>query len=144
MALPINLLAVLVSAVVAFVLGMLWFGPLFGKVWTKELGFTMPSKEEMKKMQGAMMKSYALVFLGAIVMAFVLAHNVLFGSAYLSMDGIASGLQAGFWNWLGFVAVPLMGSVLWEGRSWKFYGITAGYYLVDLLIMGSILASWPF
>ena len=33
--LPINLKAVVVSAVAAFVIGFLFHGPLFGKLWMK-------------------------------------------------------------------------------------------------------------
>jgi hypothetical protein len=58
------------------------------------------------------------------------------------MTGVAAGLQAAFWNWLGFVAPVTIGSVLWESRPWKFWFITAGYYLVVLLINGAILAAW--
>jgi hypothetical protein len=37
----INILAVILAAIVAFVLGALWYSPiLFGKIWQKEIGFT--------------------------------------------------------------------------------------------------------
>lgn len=142
MEVPINYLAVLACGVSAMVLGFLWYGPVFGKAWMKELGMTMPGEEEMKAMQGKMMKSYALMFVGAIIMAFTLAHNVVFGSAYLAMSGAEAGLQAGFWNWFGFVVPVLMGAVLWEKKTWKAFFINIGYYLVLLLIMGVILSLW--
>ena len=40
MDLPINLAAVLAAALAAFVLGFLWHGPLFGKLWMRLMGFT--------------------------------------------------------------------------------------------------------
>ena len=53
MEVSINYLAVLVSAVSAMVLGFLWFGPLFGKEWSKAMGWTeeqmAAGREKMKK-----------------------------------------------------------------------------------------------
>ncbi len=142
MEIPINYLAVLACAVSAMVLGFLWYGPLFGKAWMKEMGMNMPSPEEMKAMQKKMTKSYILMFIGALVMAYVLAHNVVMGSAFFDMQGVGIGLQAGFWNWLGIAAPVLMGAVLWEKKTRKWFMITAGYYLVLMLIMGALLGGW--
>lgn len=38
---PVNYLAILVAAVLSMVLGFLWYGPLFGKEWTKLMGVTL-------------------------------------------------------------------------------------------------------
>ena len=35
-----NLLAILVAAATGFLIGGLWYGPLFGKAWMAEHGFT--------------------------------------------------------------------------------------------------------
>ena len=35
----INYLAVIVAAIVGFSIGSLWYGPLFGKTWNREVGF---------------------------------------------------------------------------------------------------------
>ena len=145
MEIPINYLAVLVSAVAAIVLGFLWFGPVFGKIWMREMGISPDAVNEWKTdpiKKRKMNQSYAIQAVTALIMAYVLAHNVIFGVAYLDITGIAGGLQAGFWNWLGFAVPVSLGAVLWEGKSWKYWLITAGYYLVSLLIMGAILASW--
>ena len=37
--LPINMVAILVAVVANFILGFLWYTPLFGKAWAKEMGF---------------------------------------------------------------------------------------------------------
>ncbi len=141
MAIDINWWALLVTTVISIISGFLWFGPVFGKAWMKSMGMEMPTEitPEMKKQ---MNKSYAIVALGALIMNFTLLHNIVFGSAYLNMTGIATGLQAAFWNWLGFIAPVTVGSVLWEGRPWKFWMITSGYWLFVLLINGMILSVW--
>ncbi len=145
MAIPINWWAIIVTTVVSFALGNIWFGPLFGTYWIKVT--TGMSMEEAKAKMGPdqkkmMYRSMVLVVIGALITNFVLLHNVTFGSAYLHITGVAAGLQAGFWNWLGFIAPITLGSVLWENRPWKFWFVLAGYYLVVLLVNGMILAAW--
>jgi hypothetical protein len=141
MAIPINWWALIVATIISFALGFVWFGPLFGKAWMSSMGISMPTviTPEMKK---KMTRGYTIVLIGSFIMNFVLLHNIVFGAAYLHLSGVSAGLQAGFWNWLGFIAPVTVGSVLWENRPWKFWIITSGYYLVVLLINGIILASW--
>ena len=136
----INYLAVLVATFSSVVLGSLWYGPIFGKPWMKMMGFKKQDMDAMAKKEVA--KSYVLMMLGSLVMAFVLAHSLIFASAYLQIEGISAGLMAGLWNWLGFVAPTTMGSVLWEGKPWKLWMINSGFYLVSLSVMGVILAVW--
>ena len=137
---PINYLAVLASTVIMMALGFLWYGPIFGKQWMVLMGFTTESIEAAKAK--GMTKSFALMALGALFMSFVLAHSLIFASAYLNISGIGAGLQAGFWSWLGFIVPVSLGSVLWDGKPWKLWFINAGYYLVGLLLIGTLLALW--
>lgn len=137
---PINYWAILVAAIANMVVGSLWYGPLFGKMWIAMMGFT-PEKMAEAKAKG-MTKSYVLALVGSLVMAYVLAHSLVFASAYTKTTGVSAGLMAGFWNWLGFVAPVTLGSVLWEGRPWKLWILNAAHYLVALLVMGLILALW--
>ena len=146
MEVAINYLAILGAVVTAVVLGSLWYGPLFGKAWMKEVGLTTDDMMKAKtdpSAKSAMLRSYVLMTLGSVVMAYVLAYALAFSSAYTQTVGIAAGLMAGFWSWLGFVLPVSLGPVLWENKSWKYWFITSGYYLVNLLVMGAILASFP-
>lgn len=139
MPIPINYFAVLASAVASFVLGFLWYEPLFGKQWKALMGFTDESMKAMK-----MMPLQATIggFIASLVMAYVLAHSLVFAAAYLGVSGIKAGLQGGFWNWLGFVAPVTLGAILWEGKPWKLWFLNNAYWLLSLLIMGAILALW--
>lgn len=136
----INFLAVLAAAVVSIVLGFLWYGPFFGKPWMKLMGID-PKSIDKEKMKG-MGKTYALMTLTTLIMAYVMAHSLIFASTYTQTYGVMAGLTAAFWNWLGFMLPILMGDQLWGGKSWKLLPITSGYYLVSLSLMGIILASW--
>ncbi len=140
---PINYLAVLICGIIAVVLGWIWFGPLFGKMWGQSMGWSESDMEAMRSKPniGSMMiKNMLIAFVAALVMGFVLEHSLIFGAQYLQISGASAGLQAGFWSWLGFMVPVLLGAVLWESKSWKWLFITAGYYLVLLLIMGEVLA----
>lgn len=137
---PINFLAVFIAAIISMPLGMLWYGPLFGKQWIKLSGIEQKRKDARKSGNSKMAIPYLLMFLGSLVMSFVLAHAMVFSSAYLHMGGIPAGLMTGFFNWIGFIAPVTMGSVLWEGKSWKLWTINNGYYIVLLLCMGIILS----
>jgi hypothetical protein len=138
---PINYLAILACGVSAMVLGSLWYGPLFGKPWMALMNFQKPAQMDAAAKK-KMMRSYGLMFIGSLVMAYVLAHSVVFAEAYLKVSGTEAGLQGGLWNWLGFVVPVSLGTVLWESKPWKLWAINAGYYLVQLCLMGVILANW--
>ncbi len=132
-------MAVVVAAVANMILGSLWYGPFFGKQWMELSGISM---EKMKGKAPNMGKTYALAFLGSLLMAYVLAHALVFASEYMSVSGVSAGVMTGFWNWLGFVAPVTLGAVLWEGKSWKLWGLMNGYYVITLMLMGIILSVW--
>ncbi len=137
MPVPINYLAVLACAVASMVIGFVWYGPLFGKKWMKLSGI---NPESGKK--SGMSASYALMFVGSLVMAYVLAHALVFAATYLKASGVSAGLTAGFWNWLGFIAPVTLGSVLWEKKPWSLWILNNAYQLLTLLVMGIILSLW--
>lgn len=136
---PINYFAVLLAALSSLPLGFLWYGPLFGKQWIKLSGMT---EEKMKKAKesGQDKKGYAISFLGALVMAYVLAHALVFAASYTNTTGVSAGVMVGVWNWLGFVMPVTLSTVLWDGKPWKLWIINNGYNLLQLVIMGLILA----
>lgn len=136
----VNYIAVFVSAFLSMILGTIWYGPLFGKPWMKMMGI---KKEDMNGVSSSEMgKLYGIQFLGSVIMAFVLAHSLVFAKSYLSLSGVQAGLQSGFWNWLGFIAPVTLGSVLWERRPWKLWLINNSYYLTLLAMMGVVLSVW--
>jgi len=121
-------------------LGFLWYGPLFGKMWMKLSGMTKEKMEEAKKK--GMTTGYILSFVGALVMAYVPSHSLVFASSYTKVMGVSAGIMAGFWSWLGFVAPVTLSSILWDGKSWNLWILNNGYHLLQLLIMGTILSAW--
>ncbi len=132
----INYLAVFVAAVLNMVLGMAWYGPLFGKQWMDLMQIKKADVDKSKKK--GMGKTYVVAFAMALLMFYVLAHVV----AYMGAVTAVLGAITGFWMWLGFIMPLEAGSVLWEGRPVKVFLLNAGYHLVALLVGGAVLALW--
>ena len=127
-----NYLAVLAAAIANMVIGMLWYGPLFGKLWQKLAGIT---GKDMKKMKLKPAQAMLIGFLTALVLSFVL-------SRFTGMMGTAdfmTAFAAAFWIWLGFYATTQMGPVLWEGKPFRLYVLNTTYSLVSLTVMSWIL-----
>lgn len=139
---PVNYLAVLVAAILSMVLGSLWYGPIFGKTWTKMMGWSKADMEKGAADKGRMMKAYGSQAVGSLLMAFVLAHALVFAEAYLNESGVSAGIQTGFWNWIGFIAPVTLTGVLWEGKPWKLWLLNNGYNLLALCSMGVLLSLW--
>ncbi|MDO8553336.1 MAG: DUF1761 domain-containing protein [Candidatus Micrarchaeota archaeon] len=131
----VNFVAIVIAAVVSFVLGMIWFGPLFGKTWMKLTGVSEKDAAKGKKGDNMPMLLVAQ-FVTALVTAYVLSMFVGFVGAKDAM----SGAMVGFWAWLGFLATTSLGMVLWEGKPMELYLLKNGHMFVELLLMGAILA----
>jgi hypothetical protein len=134
--LHINILAVLVSAIITFVIGALWYSPLlFGKQWIAFNNVT-PEKVEAMRKNAAML--YGASFVCYLVLAAVFA--VLIRMVHL--QSVLAGAKMGGMLWVGFVATLGLTAKLYSGRSFKAYALDAGYQLVFMVVMGLILVAW--
>ncbi len=136
----INYWAVLAAAAAAIVLGTLWYGPLFGKQWMRIVGISMG--EMTPAVKRSMARSYGILVVSVLVMAFVLAHLVSVAFDVADIEGVFAAVTVAIWLWLGLIVPVTLGPVLWENRPWKYWFITGGYYLVSLVLMSVILAVW--
>jgi hypothetical protein len=139
----LNWAAVLVSVVVSFVIGGLWYGPLFGKVWMKGMGY----ESGWKPARNEMLKSMAITILGILFMADVLAWTVAgwrpsTWNAGTDSSPAVYGFFAAFFSWLGFVVPVLLNNVAFERKKWAVFAINAAHQFVAMLAMGMILAYW--
>lgn len=133
----ISILGVFVAAMVTFLFGWVWYGPLFGKKWMELMGFT---PESMKNMKMTAVQAMIGGFVVNLVMSTVLALAInLSDFYYRSSTPILGALQTGFLLWLGFIATNTLGTVLWEGRSWKLWRFNNVYNLIMILVMSLIL-----
>jgi hypothetical protein len=139
----INYMAVAAAVVINFIFGWIYYGPLLGKIWAKEMGFNM----DQKPAPGVMIRGMILMIVGTFLTVFVLQHmqSVWRPSTWgLSPDqsDFHYGFGAGFFTWLGFFVPQQLGGVAWENKSWKLFGINAFYNFLSLQIVAMILAFW--
>lgn len=128
----LNHFAIIVATISAFILGGLWYGPLFGKAWMKENGFTPESASQVNAG-----KVYGLAFLWTLVMAYNLGFFL--GDASI---GAGQGVLYGFATGFGWIAMAVFVIGLFERRSAKLMLINGGYMTVALTIMGAIIGTW--
>ena len=128
----ISWLAVIVAAVIKFLIGWGWYSPmLFGKQW-QDLAKVTP-----EQVQSGLIPALIAEFIGDLIMAYVLARFV----AHYGY-GFGSGLLVGFMAWLGFVATVMANQIFYERKPQQLIVINAGYLLVSLLVMGALLGVW--
>ena len=127
----INWLSVIVASISSFLVGGIWYGPLFGKGWMHAFGFTESDLNT---------RNMPKVFGLSLLLAFVAALNLeLFIGVNADMSyGLIAGFLAGF----GWVATLLGILYLFENRSFKAFLINAGYCILALTLMGGILGAW--
>ena len=128
----INYLAVLVSAVVYFIIGAVWYSALFGKIWMKHIAIP---EEELRKGAAA---AYIVSFISMLVMTFVMAHVI----DYAKSTTVWGGILSGFFCWLGFVITTSTTIKMFEHKKIQLHLIDNGYHLVGLLAAGIILSVW--
>ena len=134
----VNLVAVLLAGITSMVVGFIWYGPLFGKKW---MSLMKLDEKKMKEMKMGANKAYLFSFIGALVMADVLAHASVFAAYYFSeLPKLTAYLMTSFWSWLGFVMPVQAGMVLFGDKPFRLFLLNTGYQLVSLIVMGLVLA----
>src|SRR5438034_498773 len=116
--LHVNFLAVLVSAVVIFLLGGLWYSKaLFAKKWIALMGI---SEEQMKAKPSAPMPVLLIqAFICGLLISWTLAVIINHFPPYHALHGALAGAAC----WLGFasppkpVSAPLLAITRWHGTT---------------------------
>lgn len=127
----INWLSVVIAAFSTFLVGGVWYGPIFGKSWMQAFGYT---EEDLKK------RSVPKTFGLSLVLAFIAA---LILDMFIGPEAdIIFGSMAGFIAGLGWVSTFLGILYLFEMQTMKVFLINAGYCVLSLTLMGLILGSW--
>lgn len=133
----INIWAIVVSAVASMVIGGLWFGPLFGKMFMSVSGMDKWTPQQREEAMRAASKSYIIQVFGSLLMFYVLARFI----SDLDAVTLQGGLMTALWVWLGFVVPVKVSDAIWGG-SWKLSILVAANMLVTLLVTGAIIGSW--
>ena len=131
----INYPAVIVAAILHWILGAVWYG-VFSSKFIELMAWTPAQMAAIESQSHT--KDYILTFLSSLVLSYILAHFL----QYTKAVNIAGGLQTAFWLWLGFVVTTQLPTVLFEGRKPGLYLLNIGYQFVACLAAGALLALW--
>ena len=131
----INHLAVVVAAIVHFVLGGAWF-TVFAKPWIAGLRMT---PEQITYAQTHISPlPYAVAFLCNLLMAYALAWVVTRSGQQSIVRGVAIGFSLG----VAVAAAAMVSGFSFEMKGPLFIAISAGYPVAGMTIMGGILGAW--
>lgn len=142
----VNVLAIIAAGLVPAVLGVLYYGPLFGKSWYSSLGKT---EEELKP------DNPVLAYGGSMILSMLLAMSINFTIGLVHKDvndagelfinshftfghGALHGAMIGL-----TVLTPIIVSLgIFHKMNWKTNLLNVGFWTTALAIMGGILDMW--
>ena len=126
----LNLWAVLLAATSSFVLGGLWYGPLFKGAWCKAAGV------DPDKPTGHPARVFGVAFFFSLVAAAVFGW-------FLGPDpdpyfAVGMGVMVG----LAYVGTSFGINYQFAGRPFVLWAIDAGYHTLQFALYGLILGLW--
>lgn len=126
---------IVLAALSAFILGGLWYGPLFGKRWQSlnQLSDAQINNANMKLIYGA---AFLLNLFLALFLSLFIEVAMMMGS------GALTGAMFGAFLGMVFVAPTFGVNYLFARRPVRLYLIDVGYQVLQLALMGAILGAW--
>jgi Protein of unknown function (DUF1761) len=131
----VNYLAILVSGVVIFLIGGLWYSVIFKKPWIALMGIP---EEKMKEGAGAMPVLLLMSFLCGLLSAYVLAIII----NHFAPSSLARGVMIGTLCWAGFAAPTSFATAIFSMTPKRLWFINSLYNLVSFIAAGMILSVW--
>jgi hypothetical protein len=130
----VNWTAIVVSAIVFFIFGALWYDLLFRTLWHAEVASVSP--------QAPMAGGTWYPFVVSLLMAFCLAYGLARMLAWRGQMNPFRGALIGF-----SMGLLIFGSMTWMTYAFSGWGATlgfinVGYVAVGMAIQGAILGAW--
>jgi len=126
-----NWWAILAATALAFALGGLWYGPVFGSAWLAALGKKPEDIEPSPT-------PFVVSFFAALVTAITLAWLMHALQIVTWQSGALLGLAMG----IGFIATSMASDSAFCGWGVKLWIIQSGYRVVYSILMGALLGGW--
>ncbi len=131
MNITISLLPLVLATIFQTVLGMFWFGKLFGKQWATFMEFGKKSADEKKEMEKHMPKLY----MGQLVATAV--SNILLATVIHALPSV-NPYEVAFCLWVGFVLTSQSTATIWSQTKFVHVpaqiAIATSYQLVSMLV----------
>ncbi len=156
-----NLLPILIAALASIVISFVWFSPkVFGNILAQASGgVDLPMKK--RNVPVTILLSILYAFMIALMMQPIVVHQAGAIAATQDITGVDASVLQNYLNSYGntyrtfkhgalhgfiaglFFALPVIGiPALHEKRNWKYVLITAGYWILTCMVMGSIICGW--
>jgi len=129
--LDVNWFAVVAAAVSAFVLGGLWYGPLFKNAWCREAGMDPNAPPK-----GHPAKTFGVAFLLSLITAWAFAWFLP------AKPDLVVAVRAGALIGALYVATSFGINYAFAQRSLKLWLIDGGYHVLQFVLYGVILGLW--
>jgi hypothetical protein len=132
----VSMSLVLWATIAQFIVGTIWYTPVFGRIWGKIHGFDKLSKAEQKEAQKTMAPLLITQLLLTLMTSYVLAHVI---RAFPDTNAYKLAL----WMWVGFIVPTQIAAVIFGGTKPQWYVtkslIMAGGSLACVLVAAFIL-----
>lgn len=139
MDITINWIAVLLAALSAMVVGSVWYGPAFGKMWIK--------LANVKRDPHFTAAKATVMYLGTLVTVFVTATVLAYGTVLIhnssTNDYLLDAVLAGIVLAVGVVATRLYMQDSFEGRRKMLTALNVANVIVTYLVMAVIIGLLP-
>lgn len=132
--LRINHFAVLTAIAMQFVIGFLWYGPLFGDAWMNAVNLDMATIEA----DPAGAEEWITNVISAVISMYALA--LLYTK--LKVETWMAGVWYGFLIGFSFVILSTMTTNMFGKMPYELAWITAGFTTVGLMAGGAVLGTW--
>ena len=128
-----NWIAIVAAVVAAMALGFFWFSPVgFMKQWMRGIEKT---PEQVHR------KSPVLPLSIMVVMTLISVIGIATLWDWMGRDGIVGGLIAGAFLWVFAILPVKLNDVNFEGRPFILFPVSAGFYLLNYLLMGAVIGA---
>ncbi|MSO67844.1 MAG: DUF1761 domain-containing protein [Pseudolabrys sp.] len=132
----VNYLSILIAAVAAWIFGGIYYTSL-SKLWLAAQGKSLEQcqAEQAAKSGAAKVAPFILVFVGELIIGWVLYGILL----HLNMFTLRTGIISGALCWFGFVLTTMTVNNAFCGRKPMLTVIDGGGWLGALVIIGAIV-----
>lgn len=142
----INWIAIIVAGLVPTILGALYYGPIFGKIWMDSLGY---AEEDFKGRNEALIYGSALVLAMLISMSIKMTNELVHKDVnsagelvYSSFHTFGHGALHGAMLAITLVVPVFLSLSLFQKNSGKNMLLNAAFWIICFAIMGGILDAW--
>ncbi len=127
----INYFAVVISTIVYYFIGFIWYTVLFSEIWRKETGVSMksPAKPQVRGLAGQFLSTFLFTLGIAIILKLHGNH------------GIATGIYVSVLVTLFFVIPINSGNLFFTGKKYLFI-LDVCERAIGSLVVGIILSVW--